>query len=202
MGMGEGSLKPWDSPKETQSNRYHSGPLNVFKTWRVGNYPRVPFQTRACQSPASLGLPTRWHSETPPQIYRIANICLHSDLGVLSLRAHCPKYKNNHGFREVPPSTAPRLLSFLFRSRSSRSTPASYFIMLTSRYIGLSTQSVGVGPGTYHAPDQLLYSEPNRLSPVTRFETSWLHFHACVSPRPILILVDPDSFSSLRCDHT
>lgn len=58
--------------------------------------------------------------------------------------------------------------------------------MLTSKYIGLSTQSVGVGPGMYHVPDQFLYSEPNRLSLVARFETSRLNLHACVSLRLVL----------------
>ena len=102
--------------------------------------------------------------------------------------------------RHLSQRTPPLLLSFLLRPRS---TSASYFIMLTSKYIGLSTQSVGVGPGMYNVPHQLLYPEPNRLSLVARFETSRVDLHACVSLRLVrpIILVDPD-FSSLRYDHT
>ena len=64
--------------------------------------------------------------------------------------------------------------------------------MHTSNYIGLSTQSVGVGPGMYHVLDQLVYSEPNHISLVARFETSRLNVHACVSLRLVL------SFLSIR----
>jgi len=68
-------------------------------------------------------------------------------------------------------------------------------MMNTCEYIGLSTQSVGVGPGMYRALDQLLYSEPNHLSLVARFETSGLNVHACVSLRLVL------SFLSIRTPH-
>lgn len=88
MGIEEGSPKSWGVPKETKSTRCHSGSLNVFGTWKVGNSSRVPFQTRACHSLASPGLPTRWHSETSPQIYTIANICPYPNLGIIPLHAH------------------------------------------------------------------------------------------------------------------
>ena len=51
-----------------------------------------------------------------------------------------------------------------------------------SRYIALSTQSVGVGPGRCHPLDLPLLPEPNRPSLVARFETSRLDLHARVSP--------------------
>ena len=51
--------------------------------------------------------------------------------------------------------------------------------MLADR-IALSTQSVGVGPGTFHPPDQSLFPKLNVSSLVSGFETSWLDLHACV----------------------
>jgi hypothetical protein len=60
--------------------------------------------------------------------------------------------------------------------------------MLTSKYIALSTQSVGVGPGRRHAPGTLLFPELNRPCLVARFETSRLDLHARVSLRAVLPL--------------
>ena len=55
-----------------------------------------------------------------------------------------------------------------------------------TKYVALSTQSVGVGPGMSRAPDRPLRSEPNHLPFVARFETSRLDIHTRVSPRVII----------------
>jgi hypothetical protein len=66
--------------------------------------------------------------------------------------------------------------------------------MLADR-IALSTQSVGVGPGTFHAPDRSLFPEPNVSSLVPGFETRWLDLNARVGFLPVL------SFMWIRFSH-
>ena len=70
--------------------------------------------------------------------------------------------------------------------------------MSESKYIALSTQSVGVGPGVSHTPDRQLRFEPNRPLPsplVARSETSRLDIHARVSLRIAL------PFTSIQLSH-
>jgi len=67
--------------------------------------------------------------------------------------------------------------------------------MSAPEYIALSTQSVGVGPGMFHAPDRPLCSEPNHAFLVARFETRRHNVHARVSLRLVL------SFVSVRPPH-
>ena len=63
--------------------------------------------------------------------------------------------------REMFTETRNRLCSpLLFFSLASVFVSFLY-LMDHSKYIALSTQSVGVGPGMSHAPDQPLHPEPN-----------------------------------------
>lgn len=95
-----------------------------------------------------------------PSIFPIFVWCPNLHITLLALA----RFKESPGAsKKYQPSL---LSSAVFSSSilSFRGATLLHNLMLTTKYIALSTQSVGVGPGRSHAPDRPLFSESNHPS--------------------------------------